>query len=74
VPSQTSDAAKATTDRSASREAAIGFSPTTTMSGAPYETERIAKVIDAATHEARLSMLPGKPPAGNVPAGGLRNK
>jgi hypothetical protein len=44
------------------------------MSGAPYETERIAKVIDAATQEARLSMLPGKPPAANVTAGGLRNK
>jgi hypothetical protein len=35
VPSQTSDAANATTDRSVSSEAAIGFSPMTTMSGAP---------------------------------------
>ena len=35
VPSQTSEAANATTDRSVPSDAAIGFSPTTTISGAP---------------------------------------
>ena len=35
VPTQTSAAASATTERSVPSAAAIGFSPTTTISGAP---------------------------------------
>ncbi len=60
VPTQTRAPARATTDRSVPSESWIGFSPTTTSSGAPYEIDRIASVTLAARQEARLSMLAGR--------------
>src|SRR5579875_2910675 len=63
VPTQTSAAAKAMTERSLASEAAIGLSPTTTASGAPYEIDKIPIASVAASHEARLSTLSGIPRA-----------
>ena len=63
VPTQTRAAASATTERSLPSAIAIGFSPTTTISGAPYEIDRMQIASSAATQDARLSTLSGKRPA-----------
>ena len=69
VPTQTSAPASATTERSVPRASWIGLRPTTTSSGAPYEIERMPSVRQAATHDARLSMLAAR--CGITPVSGI---
>ena len=57
VPIQTSAPASASTARSVPSVSCIGFMPTTMSNGEPKEMERMASVVQAARHEARLSTL-----------------
>jgi len=57
VPTQASEPASTSTERSVPSASSIGFRPTTISSGEPKETERIASVSHAARHERGPSML-----------------
>ena len=57
-PSQASEYASAGTERIPPNSAAIGFSATMVMSGAPKETERMPSADQATSQERRVSIVP----------------
>jgi hypothetical protein len=57
-PSQASEYDSAGTDRILSNSAAIGFSATMVMTGAPKEIERMPSAVTATSQERRVSIVP----------------
>ncbi len=54
-PSQASETDNAGTERTLPNSAAIGFSATMVIIGAPNETERMPSAVSATSHERRVS-------------------
>ena len=76
-PSQASETASAGTERTSPNSAAIGFSATMVMTGAPNETERMPSAVTAISQERRVSIVgaaAGARPAADAIVIALRNQ
>src|SRR5215210_6153011 len=60
APNQASEQARAGTERASPNSAAIGFSATTVITGAPNDTVYTASAVHATSHDARVSIEAGR--------------